>query len=261
MPRLFPLRYNEKRLVNWLSETELFLHDHLGGIDKNFRNSLLDRVPPKIRVRTEYLVDHRIKQNYPSIDIRFDAGRMITNNGLSLFMYRSQPKDADIENFCCSFFRTYYRGRVNLLCWLHELGWFDPNYGSKNFVIDQYPNEIKRLYSKYIGDDFDTEAKHDSRLEMQKSIVYLGGSESGAQHDINLVSVRSAIQKSFVCIVAETEPLHYYPFPTEKFLYPIINNTLWVAYAQPGYHQLLKEKLGFKVDWFRLSSPFFKQIN
>lgn len=255
---LISLRHAEKSIVEKVGEKELFLRDHLGGIDKNFRNTILARVAPRVKVRTEYIVDHRIRQNYPRIDIIFDAARMIRNNGLQSFVYRSQPKDADIENFCCSFFRTYYPGRVNLLCWLHELGWFNPDYGSKNFVIDQYPEEIKRLYAKYIGDDFDDESKQIRRLEMQKSLVYLGGQESRYQHDVNLISLRSQIQKSFVCIVAETDPAHYYPFPTEKFLYPIINSTLWVAYAQPGYHKMLKEKLGFKLhDCFDYS---FDQI-
>ena len=237
----------EKRVVNWVNDQEIFLYDNLGGFDDSMKNMLLDKIPPNLKVRTEYLLPDNIKKSYPTLDIRFDAELMIRGNHFRKFVRKAVPKNQTMENFVCSFFRTFYQGRVWLLCWLHELGWFAPDYGSKNFIIEKYPDEIKQLYFENIGNDFDHISKHAAREQMQQLIVCKNSNSCRSNHKDNLLSISDAIQKSFVCIVAETHPAHFYPFPTEKFLYPIVNGTLWVAYAQPGYHKFITEKLGFKL--------------
>lgn len=235
----------EQNLAVWYNSHEVFLHDHLGGFDKNFKNEMFGKIPSGVTLRTEYLVNQTIRNQYSNITLQFDALAMITNNQFNTFVGKQFVKTEQIENFLCSFFRSTYQGRVWLLCWLHELGWFDINYGSKNFVIDQYPSEIKDLYLAKIGNDFEDATKQHHRQQMQQSLKFLGNPDATPSQD--LLSVKDTIQKSFVCVVAETHPTHYYPFPTEKFLYPIVNSTLWVSYAQPGYHQFIKNYLGFQL--------------
>jgi hypothetical protein len=235
----------EKNLAVWHNSHEMFLHDHLGGLEKDFQNEMLCKIPPGVTVRTEYLLTQKIKDQYPTLDLRFDARMMIFNNHFVKFKNRTVSKFHPIENFLCSFFRRSYPGRIWLLCWLHEIGWFDFNYGSKDFVIEQYPDEIKQLYLSKIGNDFDDPDKQRSRCLMQSATKLVGSQVH--DHSVNIDLISEQIQKSFVCIVAETHPTHYYPFPTEKFLYPIVNSTLWVAYAQPGYHNFISKYLGFRL--------------
>lgn len=236
----------EKRVAVWHNSHDVFLHDHLGGFNQHFKNVILDKMPPGVTVRTEYLLPQHIKDNYPDLNLQFDAEMMIFNNYFKTFVKWVVPKTHNPENFLCSFFGSPYRGRTWLLCWLHELGWFNFDYGSKNFVIEHYPDEIRQLYQKHIGDDFDDPKKVQLRQQMMQTVKTFG-TGLGNQHHLNLLSLGDKVQRSFVCLVAETDPAHCYPFPTEKFLYPVVNSTLWVVYAQPGYHRFLQQYLGFRL--------------
>jgi hypothetical protein len=46
--------------------------------------------------------------------------------------------------------------------------------------------------------------------------------------------------------VSETLGTSYYPFVTEKFLYSVITRGLFLAYAQPGWHDHLERVFGFR---------------
>lgn len=235
-------------IINKISNTELFIHDHLGGFTQDLKNAVLDKIPAGATVRTEYLPCADIKLNYPDIVLLFDAHMMVLNNHLLKFVNRQTGKQLEITHFLGVFMHRYYPERGRLAAWLHELGWLDLTHSSKNFKIDRYPNEVESLYTKYIGKDFNSAKKTAERIKMQQTVSFYG--DKPDQHDNhveNIDLISSRIQQSFVCIVPESHPDHYYPFPTEKFLYPILNNTLWVAQAQQGYHQFVKDKLGFQL--------------
>ena len=65
-------------------------------------------------------------------------------------------------------------------------------------------------------------------------------------HSNNIYNLENKITQSFLHIVSETMPTSYYPFVTEKFLYSIVTRGLFLAYAQPGWHQHLEKYYGFK---------------
>jgi hypothetical protein len=46
--------------------------------------------------------------------------------------------------------------------------------------------------------------------------------------------------------VSETLATSYYPFVTEKFLYSIVTQGLFLVYAQPGWHDHVEKYYGFK---------------
>jgi hypothetical protein len=54
------------------------------------------------------------------------------------------------------------------------------------------------------------------------------------------------ILDSFITAVCEPVAQSYVPFPTEKFCFPIVNKSLWLSYAQPGYHKFLRDKFGIQ---------------
>jgi hypothetical protein len=148
----------------------------------------------------------------------------------------------------------YYQERQKLVAWLHELGWFNDNFCSKYFVIEQDLDDVKLLYSKYIGHDYGRLQKKISRQQFYCKIVQFDNYAQNSNdkllhfnHDNNLITLESKNKKSFVNLVSETQPGNYIPFPTEKFLYPVVHKTLWIAHASPGYHKFLNNYLGFRM--------------
>ena len=60
------------------------------------------------------------------------------------------------------------------------------------------------------------------------------------------LNLERKITESFLEIVSETMATSYQPFVTEKFLYSVVTRGLFVAYAQPGWHEHLERYYGFR---------------
>jgi hypothetical protein len=237
-------------LIQYISPNTVREHDHLGGFDPSFENSILQSFAPGTTVYTEYLLDDTVKCKYPNLTLKFDAKLMIRQNHFVTFKnYATQLGNTVASqrvNFLCCFNLSGHVGRIWLVSWLHELGWFDDNFCSKHFkILDSQP--LRELYSKYIGNDYDTAIRQTAREHGSSKIIKFGNdSEMHLRHIDNLPVLEDKNKKSFVNLVSETMPTNVVPFPTEKFLYPIVYKTLWVAYAAPGYHAFVYEKLGFR---------------
>jgi hypothetical protein len=65
-------------------------------------------------------------------------------------------------------------------------------------------------------------------------------------HRQNIYNLESKLTESFLHIVSETMATSYCPFVTEKFLYSIVTRGLFLAYAQPGWHDHVEKYYGFK---------------
>ena len=94
------------------------------------------------------------------------------------------------------------------------------------------------FYRKFIVDDAD-----DAETFYQSTY---GFNYTQFDHAQNLKILSNKINESCLQLVGETLGTSRYPFVSEKFLYPIINQTLWVGYAQPGYHEYIEHYFGFK---------------
>lgn len=201
------------------------VHDHLNGFDSNYRNPVFDKLTGTIY--TEYIVDERVKNNYPNLEIKFDAELMIHSNTLvKCALYAKEPPPKQAKHFLCSFNRSFHRSRYLLVNRLKEENWFDTNYCSCGFAED-----VK------IGFD-----EPNNWLSVNKEVQR------------NYAALNPIIQDCFVQIVGETVGESYVPFPTEKCMYPIANKTLWVAYAQPGWYAWVEKHWGFqKFDCFDYS--------
>ena len=244
----------EYNVIYPVDSTTVRLQDNLGGFDSDFENLLLrsfDNLNQPITIYSEYILDHAVKNRYPNLDIKFDAELMIQqNHHRALADYAKfqlhNPLDTTKVNFLCCFNQSKYQGREWLVSWLHELGWFDHDFCSKHFEIFHPPQEVQYLYLKYVGDNYNQLHKKISRNQFSKTIIKFGSNIQRHTHADNLTVLSSQHAKSFVNLVAETDPAHMIPFPTEKFLFPIVNKTLWVAYAQPLYHEFVASKMGFR---------------
>ncbi len=201
------------------------VRDHLGGFDADYRNPVFDKLTGT--VYTEYLVDERVANNYPNLQIKFDAELMINNNTLIRCATLAQhPPPKQAKHFLCSFNRNFHKSRHWLVERLLYEDWFDVNYCSCGFADD-----IK------IGFD-----EPNNWTSVNTDVCR------------NYRALNPLIQDCFVQIVSETAGESYVPFPTEKCLFPIANKTLWVAYAQPGWYDWVEKHMGFqKFDCFDYS--------
>lgn len=252
--------YLEYHIFKKIDSSTFELGDHLYGFDTDFNNELLhafNSLGKKITIYTEYLLDTSVKQHYQNLDLKFDANLMIKhNNILPVVTYAKSVSNTHVNdvrtNFLSSFNRTYHPGRVLLVLWLNELGWFDQHYCSKFFEVINLPNdtwewsaipdEIPYLYEKYIGEDF--ELGDPQRQAFVKKIIKFGEHESTPENNIRMLAKYN--QQSFVNLVSETAPMNSIPFPTEKSFFPVAHKTLWVAWAPPGHHRMMFDKFGIQ---------------
>ena len=238
--------------VHSLDDSTIVVKDHLNGFDSDYKNNFLSTVPAGFTVYTEYLLSTEVKNQYPELNLKFDARLMVHENWLDHLadfaqdffvphrMFIPEVSDCRLTHFLCCFNRSPHISREWAVSWLHHLGWFDDRYCSKHFPITHqhfchtHPELIKQYHTSTFDPDF------------LSKIVALDYNGSTSDHISHLIALSPRIQQCFVQLVTEAVAESYCPFPTEKILYPILNKTLWVAYAQPGYHQFIETHMGFK---------------
>lgn len=231
---------------------EIQICDHMNGFSKNYTNTILDRIKDyNITVWSQYIFTEQIKLNYPNLTLKFDLS-LPESTALAPTSLQNCTKlktHKSFSNFVCSFNGSDHISRQFLISALYKVGWFNTEYNSKNFStfcdridgnISSFfnDNQQSRFYRKFIIN----ESK--SAEEFYKSIIGFNYVADDQEHNIN--TLIDKINSSFVQIVSETKGDSYYPFISEKFVYPIIAKSLWVAYAQPGYHKYLATYYGFK---------------
>ena len=227
--------------------TEVQIPDHLGGFNSRYQSPVLDRVinqagTKPVVVITEYIVDHRIRDRYPTLDFRFDYEEH--RRVLDHFTEYTMHPERSFDNLVCSFNGSAHVGRQLLVSALHKLNLFDPAYCSKNFAstADQITGHIV----KYVGDEdrYYNKFLVSTDAEFNQSIYSFG--HDRYNHSQNIHTLENPLTQSFVQIVSETRAEDYYPFYGEKFLYSVVTRGLFVAHGQPGWHAMLETCYGFK---------------
>jgi hypothetical protein len=224
----------------------LRLGDHLGGFDKNYDNLWLSKLATSNEHRpifTEYIIDERIKEKYPQLNLKFDLEEFLSSNSfkdfekfkaLNITAFRSTENF--IENFVCSFNGTPHVSRILLVAALSKFGYLNDGYCTKNFTFDR----------KYIADIFGMRRFESLFFDYDIGPKIMSFNYTRFFHNVNYNELSPKVIKSFLHIVSETMATSYYPFITEKFLYSILTQGFFLAYAQPGWHDYLEKYLGFK---------------
>lgn len=234
-----------------LDSDNIQLLDHIYGFNKDLTNDVFKILKPNnVNVWTQYIVNDKIKNNYPGLNFKFDVNikgstartpARLSENTVSTHTNK-------IDNFLCSFNGAPHVSRQFLTSALYKFNWFDPKYCSKVFITDRdqidgnirsyCENDLERFYRKFIIDDSDQAANFYKSINQFDYLPY--------DHIKNIDVLAEKIKSSFIQLVSETMATSYYPHVSEKFVYPIICQTLWVAYAPPGYHDYLEQYYGFK---------------
>jgi len=227
-----------------LSNNELYLGDHLGGFDQQLNNEFLDKLLNNQDTRTiysEYIIDSRLHEKYPNL--KFDLNSFLDGNFINDFreftpieVTLCRGTENTFSNFICSFNGGPHVSRVLLVSILSKFGFFDEGYCSKNFTFEKQ-DLVDLLGSRRFQSIF---------FDPEISNKVMSFQYTRFQHSLNHYVLTPKILKSFLHIVSETMATSYYPFITEKFLYSVVNHGLFLAYAQPGWHDFLEKYLGFR---------------
>lgn len=242
---VYPSDYNNLCIDS--ASAHVIILDHMGGFNAEKRSFVLDRIDSdkKITLATEYIVDDSIKQNYQNLDFYYDNHLWIENNSINDFLGYTVHPDIKFKNFICSFNGSDHVSRKLLVSALHKFNWFNSKYCSKNF---SYPvNVLDGHIRDYVGGKENFYRKffisYDSETFFQTAYSF---GHVRFDHANNIYNLENKLTKSFLHIVSETMATSYYPFVTEKFLYSIVTHGLFLAYAQPGWHNHLEKYYGFK---------------
>jgi hypothetical protein len=229
--------------------SEIQLLDHFGGFDVNLSCSTLEKLKRNpIKVWSQYIVNDGIKKKYPWIDFSFDVDLPQSTARQPEVLGNYTPTvSKKLKNFICSFNGSDHVSRQFLTSMLYKFNLFNEEYCSKNFVysldrldgnITQFVGDDERFYRKFfISDDL-------TATNFYMNVIGYEYQPFGHIHNMSVLEKR--ISESFVQIVSETIGDRYYPFVSEKFVYPLLGKTLWVGYAQPNYHTYLETHYGFK---------------
>jgi hypothetical protein len=237
-----------KTLKNEILPTvgDICIVDHLGGFTEDWSNNLLDSLKTrkfKNSVYLQYVIDPQLREKYKLLDIRFSSDLQNTINFLKHKNYKIHP-ELTFKNFVCSFNGSPHVSRKLLVSALHRFNWFNANYCSKNFSyssnvldghLEDYTDQIS-FYRKFFisphSEDFFQTINSFGHIKFN--------------HSSNIHNLEGKLTESFIHIVSETMATSYVPFVTEKFLYSVVTRGLFLAYAQPHWHEHLEKYYGFK---------------
>lgn len=221
------------------------LQDHLDGFNSDLTNAVLDHVHQHSTGMLEVVTDFRFPNNKIAHYPRFNFAWHNTWVNDCFAQYRVHP-DLDYKNFLCSFNGSAHVSRKLLVSGLHRMGWFNSNYCSKNFAyttdtLDGHLVELlsapqARLYRKFFV-AADSEEFFGTRN---------GFGHVRFDHAKNIHNLEQRITQSFLHLASESLATSHYPFVSEKFLYSVITRGLFLAWAQPGWHDHLEQHWGFK---------------
>jgi hypothetical protein len=226
---------------------DIYLVDHLGGFDRNLNNDLLEYVSQNFKNNTvfsQYVIDQDLIARYPNIRFERTPDLNYKINFEHFHNYRIHS-ELKFEKFLCSFNGSEHVSRRFLVSILEKFGWFDPEICSKNFSFSI--NKIDGSIEDFVPDTHSYYRKFfigKKSKEFFQSVYTFDYNRY--DHKNNIYTLENKITQSFLHIVSETMATSYYPFVTEKFLYSIVTRGLFLAYAQPGWHEHLEKYYGFR---------------
>ena len=234
-------------LTNIDNSTPVIIIDHQDGFSANATSSILTAIQSKTdgqrTVYCEYIPDFDIKNNYPKLEIKFDINTWFCENNISRIDSEFK-KPKDITKFLCSFNNSRHISRILLTSALNSYGYFNPDTCSKVFTFDS--DSLGGQLHDLIGPP----AKWYEMFFVQNNInkfstLQVEFGRADRDHRRNQEFLSSRIDTSFLHLVSETMATGYYPFVTEKFFYSVAAGNLFLAYAQPGWHNHISHWLGF----------------
>jgi hypothetical protein len=250
---MYDLRYilNEIEDVERLATNTSVVRcgDNLGGFNDSYNNEIFDQL---LTYGTNYsIIYHQylpdaVKRTYPKFQFIYDPefqNEVVLKYLTTFEDYQSQKFD----NFICSFNGNNHVGRQLLVSALHVREWANSTTVSKDFTttpeaIDGHVQRIAKNNDRFYLKQF----INSSSADYLSTIINLNFRER-YNHLDNCYRLSPIIKSCFINIVSEAIATSSVPFVTEKFLYSIVNRSLFVGYAQPLWHEWLCKVYGFRL--------------
>ena len=225
----------------------IVLHDHCGGFDKFYKNTILDQLYTKHKgyeIVYHNILDEKVKEVYPDFNFKFSSRLQEYKNFKQLKKYKGNHR-IEVNNFICTLLGSLHVSRMLLASILHKSQLWNNEYCTKNFeynwnsvdgAIAYYTENKEHVYNRFFID---------YHSDIDKKITSIDYTHSETMHNMSVVE--PLIINSGLTIVAECVGESYVPFVTEKFLQNIVTKTLFLGYAQPGWHNTLSKQYGFKL--------------
>ena len=227
--------------------------DHIGGFDREKNNEILAHLNQQaVKIGNRFVInyapvflDHSIKSKYPSLDIRWKFDYQNQTIWKPFSTYNIHPA-VNHQTLLCSFNGSDHVSRKLLVAVLKRWRYFNSDTCSKNFrfTVDKLDG--------HLGDYLDADQHRFHRpffigadSEEFFDQIYSFG-HIRFRHHQNIYNLENKLTASFLHIVSETMATSYYPFVTEKFLYSVVTRGLFLAYAQPGWHDHVERYYGFR---------------
>jgi len=241
--------YSEQELPDIIK-----LVDHLHGFDSHYQNQVLSsldqhaaRYNKIINVRYHQILEGDVKLLYKNLDITYELYDHVYDLVWAPLRTYTAAPGVNYKNFVCSFNGVPHISRKLLVSAIHKFGWYDSNYVSKNFAYttdnidghlqDYLTDQQQKLYLPFF-----TGKRSKNFFKTINSFGHLQ-----YDHARNIYNLDSKITESFLHIVSESMATSYCPYVSEKFLYSVVTRGLFLAYAQPGWHQHLEKYYGFRL--------------
>lgn len=228
----------------------IYLHDHLLGFDSDLHSTVLDHVQScthaPMTVQWQNYATPELQSRYPLLKFGYHTGYLEQNWNHWFAPYLDRVP-SDLQGFMCSFNRQPHVSRQLLVTHLWRRGLWDARFISKHFKVDaqRIDHEVThvmggsdRLYLKLFADAGDGDF-----LDLINGFRPL----AAMNHRSNAQYLLPKVTGTWVHLVSETLATSYYPFVTEKFLYSVASRGLFLAWAQPGWHQHLRDYFGFQL--------------
>lgn len=240
--------------LEWLKydPDHIVLADHIAGFDENGNNHILQQLHKYAESKNQRttVVHHEIllpwiHEKYPMLNLRFNALWQARINMSGLKTYHTHP-EINFKNFLCSFNGSNQTSRNLLTAILHRMGWYNPEYVSKNntFTVDDIDGYVR----DFTGDQdtfyrkFFIGADSADFFQLTNSFGH-----DRFTHRENIHNLEHKLTESFVNVVGESIGTSYQPFVTEKFTYSVVTRGLFIGCAQPGWHEHLEKYYGFQM--------------
>lgn len=231
----------------------VILRDYINGFDSKLTNKILDHLHdldgPRSKIYWGMPWHPAVIKNYPDLDLIVDHDLCEEYLYKPLYRYTQHPT-VEIDRFVCSFNGSGHVGRRLLVSAMRKLNFFDSSSCTKNFVYAAA--EIDGHVSDYVDE---SRARYLAKFIVSKDTMFDSSCYTFAEwnknrfiHDSNIEKLAPIITRCFMHLVSESWSHSYQPFITEKFLYSVLNRGLFLAYAQPGWHHMLRDFYGFR--WY-----------
>jgi len=256
VPIIGPSDYDNHKKIKKIAESynEIYLQDHMGGIEKNGENTIIRIIDDISLQKSKKIILHCIIPYHSFCGHDFSSIypnlRFIDNFMPQIYKFTSPLLNFNIhppvnfKNFLISLNGSPHVSRKLLVSALHKMNMFNSFYSTKNFKyscnkLDGHIQELAgqsqdfyNIFFSYKDNDFNDAIYTDNYIRYD--------------HEKNIEQMSQKISESFVHLVSEIMATADAGL-SEKPFYSIVNRGLFVVYGGVHINKFMSAAFGFRT--------------